>query len=195
MLLYVTLFVVAYIAGSVPFGVLLARAKSVDIWSVGSGSPGATNINRALGKGMAYLVFFLDFFKGFAVCFCTLKWCSKTPLVGALVLLGAVLGHCFSIFCKFKGGKGVATTIGGLLVLMPHTLTVGLFIWVVLFYATKTVSVASLTFIGSVWLTSYLFGYPKEYQILALLLTLIVFLRHKENISRLLTEREYTFKK
>ena len=128
--------IIGYLLGSLPFGYLVARAKGVNIFEVGSKSPGATNVRRVLGNGPGNLVLILDAAKGAAAagltCFsfgyalhtdgtCTSEFMLVPPYIeiGICSLIAAVLGHSFSCFTKFRGGKGVATAAGGFLVLFP----------------------------------------------------------------------------
>jgi glycerol-3-phosphate acyltransferase PlsY len=173
--------VAGYLLGSVNFAVLVAKKHGVDILKEGSGNPGATNVKRVLGKGPGNLVFALDALKGF---------------VGA-----GLLGHCFSCFLGFKGGKGVASTIGGLLVLLPVPIVIGAALWALAFFATRYVSVASLA-LGlslplSCWLlpkfTSLQFG-PAQL-IFAGAIALFNVWTHRSNIGRLLRGEENKFTK
>jgi glycerol-3-phosphate acyltransferase PlsY len=180
---------VGYIVGSIPFAVLIAKAKGVDILREGSGNPGATNIKRILGKKYGILVFFLDFLKGFLPVSITKIFFQLHPnLVNSTcvtLLAGLVLGHSFSLFLKFRGGKGVATTIGGLTVLMPSVTLLSVILWYFVFTITRFVSLASLCFVLSLPLNAYLFAYPKEIIELTFFLMIIIFLRHIPNIRRL----------
>src|SRR5215212_9305126 len=139
--------VVGYLLGSLPFGYLVARAKGVNIFEVGSKNPGATNVRRVLGTGPGNLVFFLDALKGAAAPalwkFVIVKTVVApgeldpniwTPIGG---LVGALLGHSFSCFTRFKGGKGVATATGGLVVLMPVAVVAAAVVWVIVFYSSR----------------------------------------------------------
>src|SRR3954467_7324062 len=156
--------VVGYLLGSLPFGYLVARAKGVNIFEVGSKNPGATNVRRVLGTGPGNLVFFLDALKGAAATawpYFRVNWTSADGSLtsfnfsfntGELVatqaavagLFGALLGHSFSCFTRFRGGKGVATATGGFLVLMPLVLITAAIVWAVTFYSTRYVSLASI---------------------------------------------------
>src|SRR5271163_663609 len=116
-----------YLLGSLPFGYLVARARGVDIFSVGSRSPGATNVRRVLGSGPGNVVLALDLLKGAAaagwpllVTWGAVSSLSAARTLGYVGLAGALVGHSFSCFTRFKGGKGVATAAGGLAVLMPY---------------------------------------------------------------------------
>ncbi|MDR1891266.1 MAG: glycerol-3-phosphate 1-O-acyltransferase PlsY [Puniceicoccales bacterium] len=196
---YIVTVVVTYLVGSISFGAFLARINKVDVFSIGSGSPGATNIKRTLGNRAGNLVFALDFLKGYIP---TVVIAKNFPGEGhlnirlaALGLIGVLLGHSFSLFHGFRGGKGVASAMGGFLAIMPNTLVVGIFFWLVIFHATRIVSMASLCFIASTILTSYLFSYPKDCVICSVIISMIVFWRHRENIIRLINGTEYKFTK
>ncbi|MDR1401465.1 MAG: glycerol-3-phosphate 1-O-acyltransferase PlsY [Puniceicoccales bacterium] len=196
---YVVAVLLSYLIGSLSFGAIIAKLKKVDIFSMGSCTSGATNVNRALGKHAGYLVFVLDFFKGVIPTWIIVKFVSpenpSNTKLAMLGLLGVILGHSFSIFHRLRGGKGIASAMGGLLIIMPKALLMGVFIWLVIFHATKIVSMASLCFSSSIILTSYLFLYPKENTTFALILNLLIFWRHRENIAKMICGTEYKFTK
>ncbi len=132
--------VVGFISGSIPFGYLAARARGVDIRKVGSGNVGATNAMRALGTGWGVAVGVLDALKGAVPVWVALIFSPLPGIVGA----AAIAGHVFSPWLGFRGGKGVATTLGVFLVLAPAPTLAVLFIWIILFLCTGYVSVASV---------------------------------------------------
>lgn len=183
-----------YLIGAVPFAVLIAKAKGVDIFKAGSGNPGATNVMRVMGKPYGYTCFLLDAGKGILAVVIGRLIAGEAGLdsqaVGILGLLGAILGHSFSLFLKFRGGKGVATTVGGLFALLPPVLLVGALIWVVVFYLWKYVSLASILLGVSLPVSAYLFNYDKLSVGICLLLALLIIFRHKANIQRLLAGTE-----
>ena len=141
--------ITGYLLGSIPFGVIVAKRNGVDIFSVGSGNPGATNVLRSVGKPAGYLVFFLDFLKGLLATtwflFPMVSFSGDASL-GLWGLPGAVLGHTYPIFTRFRGGKGVASTMGGLLGVMPGCLIIGLVTWTIIFFSTRYVALASIGF-------------------------------------------------
>ena len=205
-------FLVGYLLGSLPFGYLVAKAHGVDIFKAGSGNPGATNVKRVVGAKAGNTVFVLDALKGaLASSWSLLSYTSVAAGVGpdgtALVsgqdwrllglagVIGAVLGHSFSIFTKFKGGKGVATAAGGVLVLMPVSCLIGAAVWIVTFYATRYVSLGSILAAIAVPLASWLRANPLPLNIVVTLLGLFVIVRHRENITRLLNGTESKFAK
>lgn len=190
-----------YLLGAIPFAVIIARAKGVDIFSCGSGNPGATNVKRACGKTAGNLCFFLDALKGFLATILPV-WasCAGAELgnVKALCIVGllaAIVGHMYPIFTKFRGGKGVSVTIGGLAAFMWAAILIGLIIWVAAFYSTKYVSVASILMAASLPVSSpFLYGLNSAQTILACFLAAVVIYKHKSNIQRLANGTENRFK-
>lgn len=197
----------AYLIGSIPFGFLVARAKGVDIRTVGSRNIGATNVFRTLGKGPGILTFVLDVLKGYlpaALLPCLvlhlvpdLGWSeANLRLLGGLM---AVVGHTRSVFLGFKGGKGVATSAGMLIGIAPGAVGIAFASWVVAFLVTRYVSVASIlaaAVLGVLmWLSPFFVNLPTA--VLLTLLALSVILRHHANIKRLLqgTESRFAFTK
>jgi len=199
-----------YLIGSVNFAVLVAKKHGVDILKEGSGNPGATNVKRVLGKGPGNLVFALDAFKGFVgagLPHLLLRVDANAGsadihfLVCVAGFVGTLLGHCFSCFLKFKGGKGVASTIGGLLVLLPIPILIGAAVWGLVFLVSRYVSLASLA-LGvslpvSCWLlplfTSLKFGQTQFW--FAGAIAAFNVLTHRANIGRLLAGTENRFVK
>lgn len=187
---------IGYLLGALPFGYLVARAHGVDIFKVGSGNPGATNVKRTLGAKAGNTVLVLDVLKGAAAAGWPLLPILAAPQPVTLALIGvvsAVLGHSFSIFTRFQGGKGVATAGGGLVVLMPLACAIGGATWVVVFYAFRYVSLASIIAAVAVITASWLLGYHLAVSIIASVLASFVILRHHSNIKRLLSGTENKF--
>ena len=194
-------FVLSYVLGAVPFGYLVAKAKGVNIMEEGSKNPGATNVKRVVGKGAGNLVFLLDFLKGFlAVVF-------AGPIAGMLTgvpfaefsageidkvvaLVAAVLGHSFSVFLKFRGGKGVATAGGGMFVIMFEPSLIAIVAWVGVFYSTRYVSLASIAAAVVIMIAPWLMGFGLPLKIVATVLGLLVVIRHQANIKRLMAGTE-----
>ena len=182
-----------YLLGSVPFAVIIGRVKGVDILKAGSGNPGATNVKRAVGKGAGNLCFVLDALKGTL----TAGWpqvvlagVSNPLILGIIGLLAAIMGHSFSLFLNFRGGKGVAVTMGGLLVLMPWVLLIGLLVWLAVFFASRYVSLASMALGLSLPLSGWALHQPMEGILLSILLAALIIIRHRSNIGRLLAGTE-----
>ena len=137
---------VGYLLGSVLFAVPVSRRCGVDIFKAGSGNPGATNVKRAVGKKAGNLVFALDALKGLVATLWPLLCFSGDGVVYLQIagLAGALMGHSFSCWYGFRGGKAVSTTIGALVGIMPLAILAGLIVWLLVFYTTRYVSVASL---------------------------------------------------
>ncbi|MGJ8654093.1 MAG: glycerol-3-phosphate 1-O-acyltransferase PlsY [Opitutaceae bacterium] len=189
---------VGYLIGAVSFAVLIAKSQGVDIFKRGSGNPGATNVKRTLGAKFGNMVFALDALKGLiAAGWPRLVFEGDLGLKLAVIgLVAAIIGHSCSIFLKFRGGKGVASTIGGLLAIMPAILLVGLLIWVIWFYSTRIVAMASIAFGVSLPIASYLFyGTSDPRFVLGLVLGGLIVLRHRSNIVRMFAGKENSFKK
>lgn len=181
----------AYIVGSIDFAVVVSRMNGVDIRSVGSGNPGAANVMRALGRGPAVMVFVGDMLKG--VVAAAMGMVVSGDPVGALAFgagLAAVVGHCYPVFHRFRGGKGVATAVGMVLFTIPVGGLVLVLIWAVGARLTRISAVGSLALaVASVPVAVWqgIRGLP----LLLLGVTfLLVVWRHKANIGRLLSGEE-----
>ena len=193
--------------GSLPVGYIVGRVSGVDIRKSGSGNIGATNVLRVLGKKYGYAVFFFDAFKGFgAVRLCFLL-VSRTPSAQGysdfFALLGAVvcvIGHAFPVWLKFKGGKGVATSAGVIIGLMPLVAIIVFPIWFIVFYSCRYVSVASVCAAISLPVTIALFlRFKITNSVVLFYFTLgmaaVVLWQHRSNFSRLLNGTEPRFKR
>ncbi len=195
--------VIGYVLGALPFGYLVARAHGVNIFKEGSGNPGATNVKRVLGdkfgakgKRAGNFVFVLDALKGAAATGWPLF--LNTPHTDVLALIGvvaAVVGHSFSVFTGFKGGKGVATAAGGLVVLMPVACLIAGGVWVLTFFATRYVSLGSILAAAAVIVAAWVMSYHVAIATVATVLASFVIIRHHANIRRLLNGTESRFGK
>lgn len=200
--------VAAYLAGSIPFGVLVARAKGVDLRSVGSGNIGATNVGRALGSGWGVLVFLLDAGKGFAAAgpLCWLMFYTgdvplESPLrsgLGPLYAVAVFAGHVWPVFLGFRGGKGVATGAGAMVALAPIALAAGMAMWGISLLLTRYMSIASM--FGAITVTGICIALVwsegrmrQEWPLwgLTLVLAFLVIVRHRSNIVRLMRGEEH----
>jgi len=191
---------IGYFLGSINFAVLVAKYKGLDLFSLGSGNPGATNVKRTIGPFWGNTVFFLDFSKGYLAVFLSQSILVleglNYDLLGILGLLGTILGHSFSIFLKFRGGKGVATTMGGLLALMPWVFLLGLAAWLMVFFSTRVVALASIVFAISLPISFYfLHDFSDVRWIFCIVLAILIVVRHYSNIQRLLSGKEHDFSK
>ena len=185
-----------YLIGSISFAVMVAKSQGIDIFKEGSGNPGATNIRRMLGPKWGRTVFFLDALKGVVSAGVPI-WIygSGEMLLGILGLIGGILGHTFPIFFKFRGGKGVATAMGGLLILMPLALLSGVSVWLVVFYSLRVVAIASIAFSISLPVFSFLYHGTEDPRFtLTFLLSLLIIVRHAGNIARFIRGKEHSFK-
>jgi len=200
--------IASYLLGSIPFGYLAGRLVGIDIRKVGSGNVGATNVVRVLGKRYGYPVFALDFLKGFGAVKISMLMAPGRPpdwnspeIFGILAAMCSVLGHLYPPWLKFNGGKGVATSAGALLALAPVATLIGIAIWVVMFWLTRYVSLASIT--AAVVLPIVILvvrshdqnnGRPLVYS--SVCVAAVVIWRHRSNLSRLIrgTEPRFTRK-
>jgi glycerol-3-phosphate acyltransferase PlsY len=186
----VLMIVFAYLMGTFPSAIIVARASGVDISTVGSGNPGASNVTRALGWRKGAWVYFLDALKG------------ALPTALALVLDGrplaywcgaaAILGHMFPVFRRFHGGKGVATGSGALLVLLPVVFVVGAAVWFIIIRLTGKAAVASIAGLLLVPIGLILLDRPAwEFAAVAGVCALIM-VKHWDNVVRLVRRQEHS---
>jgi acyl phosphate:glycerol-3-phosphate acyltransferase len=198
----------SYLLGSIPFGYLAGRIAGIDIRKCGSGNVGATNVIRTLGKSYGYPVFVADFLKGFGAVKMSLlivtrvqsEW-NSPEMFGILAAISSVVGHSFPVWLRFKGGKGVATSAGALFALAPVAALVGAAIWILTFWLTRYVSVASIAAAAAlpfiILITTWLSEHGgKSLFYSSVCLAVVVIWRHRSNLSRLLrgTEPRFTRK-
>ncbi len=180
--------VLGYLVGSIPFGLLIARASGAgDIRKIGSGNIGATNVLRTGRKGLALATLTADIAKGWLPTFAAWHWLG--PDIAVVTGLGTVLGHCFPIWLRFRGGKGVATATGVILALTPLVLPIALVLFVLIVWATRYVSLGSCVAAISAPIAAWLLGHVQAAELYVLLALLIVVL-HRANIARLLKGEE-----
>jgi len=197
------LVIVAYLLGSVPFGLLIAKSKGIDLRSVGSGNIGATNVGRALGRKWAYLCFILDALKGavpMIIAGTLIDRPASTTDLWLWLLVGCttVAGHIYPVYVRFKGGKGVATSLGMVLGLWPYFTVCGLIcfvIWALTLFKWKYVSLSSIigaisfpiVFAVEILIKSPQWSFGRLWPLLtvAVLMAGLVVLTHRENIARL----------
>jgi glycerol-3-phosphate acyltransferase PlsY len=188
--LSVLLVLFSYLLGSISFSYFITkRIKGVDIRKVGSGNAGATNISRVLGLKFALLVLFLDTLKGFVVALLA-SYLTPDTLLFLLCCGAVIIGHNWPVFFGFKGGRGVATTLGVFLVIAPiHTLIVLSFL-IVIIVLTRYVSLGSIIGAISAPVVLLLLRYPFPYFIFGMAVCLLILWRHAPNIKRLLQGKE-----
>ena len=205
MLTFAIVVIASYLLGSIPFGYLAGRMAGIDIRNYGSGNVGATNVIRTLGKSYGYPVFALDFLKGLGAVKMSIliatrmqsEW-NPPEMFGIVAAISSVLGHSFPVWLRFKGGKGVATSAGALFGLAPVAVLVGVAIWIVTFWLTRYVSVASiaaaaalpLVILVTTWLSRTT---GKLLFFSSVCLAAVVIWRHRSNLSRLIHGTEPRF--
>ena len=185
-------FTAAYLIGSIPTAYIFGRVlKGIDIREHGSGNTGATNVFRVIGKAPGIAVLTIDIIKGF-VCatylasgFMYLAPVVRPEMYRILIGLCAIAGHNWTIFLKFKGGKGVATSAGVVTGLIPKIFWLGFLVWLITFFITGFVSLSSIIAIVSVPIFTLAFGEPTEIVVFMCLLCLIIVYKHKANIRRM----------
>jgi glycerol-3-phosphate acyltransferase PlsY len=187
----ISLVIFSYLLGSVPFGLLVAHlAGKGDIRTLGSGNIGATNVVRVVGKKQGAITLFLDAGKG-ALAVVLARWVSGES-VALFAGVAAVLGHVFPVFLRFKGGKGVATTLAVLLALSPWVGMLTGAVWLAVFFSTRLSSLAAILAMMAAPSVAFLFSEngatPLVYA--TLLLGALVILRHRANIRRLVNGEE-----
>jgi glycerol-3-phosphate acyltransferase PlsY len=179
---------VAYLVGAIPVGFLVGRASGLgDIRRHGSGSIGATNVLRTLGRGAAALTLLGDVAKGALA-----VWLGGlvSPEVAPAAAVAAVAGNCWPVFLRFRGGKGVATGLGALLALVPLAVAPAAIVWMAITASFRYVSLGSVLAALCVPLGSVMLGYPWSAALASAAVAAIIVARHRENIGRLLTGTE-----
>ena len=188
---------VSYLVGSVPFGLLLSRGSGIDIRTQGSGNIGATNVARLLGKKKGVLTLALDIVKGWAPMVLAAPLVQGEPrrdLIIALCGAAAVLGHMFSVYLSFRGGKGVATALGAFLALSPLAVVGCLVVFLLTVRLSGFVSLGSLAGSAAILLFLPLLGAPPWKLQLAAFIVALIWAKHHENIGRLVRGTEKSWK-
>ncbi|MBI5701656.1 glycerol-3-phosphate 1-O-acyltransferase PlsY [Candidatus Saganbacteria bacterium] len=183
------LIIIGYFLGSIPFGYLFGRIANVDVTKRGSGNIGATNVARIIGPKAGIAVFILDLLKGTVAASLAIYYLGD-PLLVVLVGLGAILGHMYSVFLGFKGGKGSAVGLGVLLGVTPDVFFFVFLIVALVMLMSRYVSLASIIGALTTTLLMLLLGKPVPYFILSLLACILILIKHKSNIGRLISGTE-----
>ena len=215
-LIAIGLMILSYIIGAIPFGLVIGKiVKRIDIRNYGSGNVGSTNAIRVLGKKVGFIVFFLDVFKGMAVIILVKVLRANgiwvTPVEDLWYGAFAIIGHTFSIFLGFKGGKAVATSLGVVLITCPLAAIACLIVFLIFLYTTGYVSLgstfAALTVVTTGWILHFVGIEPTNFFeyfigkasltlcILFSVTTCLIIARHTKNYKRLLNGTEHSFKK
>lgn len=185
------LLLLGYLAGSIPFGVLVTRwMRGVDVREQGSGNIGATNVARVAGRKLGILVLVLDALKGTLPVVLALRVLPDSPLAHVAVGLAAFLGHCFPVWLKFHGGKGVATALGVLVVLVPWAALAGVAVYGLVLVTTRMSSLGSLAAGVAAVIAAVFTARALEYAVLSGLLFAFILWTHRSNILRLLRHTE-----
>ena len=182
--------VLGYLVGSIPFGFIFVKlSKNVDLRSYGSGSTGATNVSRVLGKKVAALVAVLDALKAIGAYAIVINL-TANPLAAFIAALAAIVGHCYPVWLGFKGGKGVSTSFGAAIIIntLPAILTFFVFIFAVI--ASKRVSIGSLTAAWTFFGISVFTKVAAMPMIFAIFLAIFLTITHRENIKRIIQGKE-----
>jgi glycerol-3-phosphate acyltransferase PlsY len=191
-----------YLAGSIPSGYLIGRARGIDIRQVGSGNIGATNVLRVLGKPAGILVLVLDALKGALACWllprAAISWggpeCASSAMgLHVVAGLAAILGHNYTCWLRFKGGKGIATSAGVLLIWMPKALGLAFLVWLVVFGVSRYVSLASVAAATTLPLLVWATGGSTTWVVVAAALGGMAVYKHRANLQRLRAGSEPRF--
>ncbi|NPA52913.1 MAG: glycerol-3-phosphate 1-O-acyltransferase PlsY [Aquificae bacterium] len=193
LLFYLT---VTYLITSIPFGYIVGKIFGKDVTKEGSGNIGATNVARTIGKKAGILVLILDALKGYIPVYYAYDYFFYDTRAVMLVAIVAILGHCFSIFMKFKGGKGVATGFGVLLALSPQTALIVFLFWLGVFLVSGYVSLASIMASSISWVILFYIEKDIYLALGAFIVSLIIIIKHSSNIERLIkgTENRFLYK-
>ena len=190
----------AFLLGSIPTGYLVARAKGVDIRQHGSGNIGATNVFRTLGKPLGVFVFVIDALKGFAAVWLALRFGGSSAWPGILAAVAVIAGHNYTPWLGFKGGKGIATSAGVLLALMPWAVLLIAVVWFLVFPFSRYVSLASICAaaalppaVGALWFAGA--GGNAPLLGFSVVISALAIWRHRSNIGRLRNGTEPRFER
>jgi glycerol-3-phosphate acyltransferase PlsY len=177
-----------FVAGSIPFGVLIAKRRGVDIRRQGSGNIGATNVARVIGIGPGLLVLALDALKGAAAALLATRYCGIDWVV-AVAGFAAILGHCFSPFLGGKGGKGVATALGVFAVVAPALALVAIAVFLLVAGRTRIAALGSLSGIAAATTYAFATGAALSTELVALATLVLLVYTHRVNLAKLVTTR------
>ena len=197
MVILILLIIFSYLMGSIPSGYIIIKKKlNKDVRNFGSGNIGATNVKRVGGEKLGQITALLDMIKAIIPVLLTLGLLKigvikiDKNLTLALVAIATILGHNYTIFLKFKGGKGVATSAAAFMLIVPKAFVITLLVFFGLRFVTKIVSIRSLIAAITLFVSTSLFGYDKYLVIASAFACILVFWRHRENIKRLLKGEE-----
>lgn len=181
--------VMSFLMGSIPVGLIIAKVKGVDLRKVGSGNIGATNVLRTMGKVPALITLAGDTLKGFIPVVISNYFLAGSLHIGIIGIV-AILGHDFSLFLRFRGGKGVATSIGVLLAYSPIVAILTVLLWIVVVFMSRYSSMGAIVSFILLPLNIYVFDYSYEKFVISIFITILLLFKHRGNIGRLLTGQE-----
>jgi len=190
---FVAMLIGAYLLGSIPTGLLLGKAWGIDVRNEGSGNIGATNLYRTVGRKVGIMTLIGDCLKGL-IPVLLVKYYALPAEYAAWVGLAAFCGHVFSVFLRFKGGKGVATALGVFLALSPLAVAIALGVFVILMFAWRYVSLGSIAAAAVMPPAVALLGGGRVLVLVTLIISAVVIVKHHGNIKRLLEGTENRFK-
>ncbi len=194
-MLFIFVLLVIYLIAAIPTGIVLTRLMgSEDIRQQGSGNIGATNVYRVAGKLAGVLTLLGDTLKGLLPLLACKSWLAPTPTQLGVASAVAIIGHCYPVYLKFKGGKGIATALGIFLVLSPLTVLGALVVFVLAVGISRYISLGSVLAALSAPLLILMLGYPQPIFLSTLFIAMLVVWRHRSNISRLMNGTENRFK-
>jgi acyl phosphate:glycerol-3-phosphate acyltransferase len=195
-LAYILAAVAAYFIGSIPTGFLVARAKGIDIRTVGSGNIGATNVFRAVGKVAGTFVLLVDALKGCAPVLWIAPLCLRVDSAAApdtlkiIAGISAILGHNYTCWLRFKGGKGIATSAGAFGALTPQPLGIAFLAWILVFALSRYVSLASIVAAVALPVATWLLPFSLPLRIITTVIGALAIFKHRANIQRLMAGTE-----
>lgn len=188
-MIHVLAILCSYLIGSIPIGVILARLKGKDPRKTGSGNIGATNVMRSAGRAFGIITLIGDIMKGFIPTLVVIRL-EEPNLFVAFIGLAAFLGHLFPVFLKFRGGKGVATATGIFLAINPLAILICFVMFAIIFFIWKYVSLGSLSGTAIIPFTLACMKVPQTYILLSVFIACGIFIKHKDNIKRLIAGTE-----
>lgn len=194
-LLFIIVLIVVYLIAAIPTGIVLAKVMGYeDVRGKGSGNIGATNVYRVAGKLPGVLTLAGDILKGFLPLLACKAWLSPTPTQLGFAAVVAIVGHCYPVYLKFKGGKGVATALGIFLVLSPKAVVGAAIVFILAVAVTRYISLGSVLAAMAAPLLVLMLNHPQPIFLAALLIGALIIWRHRTNIRRLLDGTENRFK-
>jgi len=194
-LLFIFVLIIIYLIAAIPTGVILSRLMgSEDVRLKGSGNIGATNVYRVAGKLAGILTLAGDIMKGFLPLLACKTWLAPTPTQLGVASAIAIIGHCYPVYLKFRGGKGVATAVGIFLVLSPQAVLMVLAVFVLTVVTTRYISLGSVLAAMSAPLLILMLNHPQPIFLATLFIAMLVVWRHRTNIHRLMHGSEDRFK-